>query len=204
MRFPFGRSAEELISDAAALLELGFEAGGPIVIKEPRISGLLPYWRAAAARAGLGVRIAHIFRRPDDVAASLYRRDGLGGAVSDALWMKYNLVGERDGRNVPRVFVSYEDIMTDWRGVVTSCAEVLGLDLSISSKTRAAVAAFLSPGLRHHASLQPLSAAPLMSRLFALLIEAKSGRSDPTGFDAILVEYLAQRRRALEERLTGT
>jgi hypothetical protein len=187
-------SREAFVAEMTALLSDGFEAGGPIVVKEPRISGLLPYWIKAASAAGLRVKIVHNFRRPDDVAASLAHRDGIPPEHSDALWLKYNLISERDARAFPRVFVAYEDLMNDWRRVATDCIARLGLRLTISDVTASGVDEFLSRDLQHHASPgdRPVAGGEgLIARTYDLLNAAKHGDAAPAAFDAILAEYVA-------------
>jgi hypothetical protein len=185
--------AATLIEQAAMLLADSFETCGPIVVKEPRISGLLPYWTEAAREVGLRPVIVHLFRNPDDVAASLAHRDDLAAEQSRALWLKYNLVAERDGRSFARVFISYEDLMTDWERVVSRCAEGLRVELAISDEARASVASFLLPELRHHATPDECQVADdesrLVSRTYRLLNDAKRGRTAPNAFDALLTEY---------------
>jgi hypothetical protein len=185
--------AATLIEQAAAVLADSFQTSGPIVLKEPRISGLMPYWIQAARAVGLRPAIVHLFRNPDDVAASLARRDGLAAERSRALWLKYNLAAERDGRRFARVFISYEDLMTDWKQVVVRCAEELRVELAISDEAQAAVAGFLSPDLRHHATPNERRVADdekrLVSRTYRLLNAAKRRLTVPDAFDALLAEY---------------
>lgn len=188
--------AEALIEDAAALLRTGFERNGPIVIKDPRISGLLPAWLEAASRAGLRPAAVHVFRSPNDVAASLARRDGLAAERSHALWFKYNLIAERDARPIRRAFVSYEGLMVDWRSVVEGCASRIGIELPKLSDAEHAVTAFLSPDLHHHAlgSQTPIRGYPLLERLYELLGRAERDDIDCGAFDAILARYVEGRR----------
>jgi hypothetical protein len=184
------------IDEIASFLAVGFEPEGPLVIKEPRVSALLPFWLEAAARAGLRSTIVHSFRRPDDVASSLRVRDGLSTAQSYALWMKYNLIAERGGRGLPRVFVAFEDLMSDWRPLVARCAEKLSLPLRVDAAAAAAIDEFLESGLRHHASEGlPLDAggAGLLLTTYALLNRAKHGGVDGRAFDALLAEYAESR-----------
>jgi hypothetical protein len=184
-----------LVDAATELLATGFEPDGPIVLKDPRIAALLPYWTEAAARAGLRVVLIHLFRQPDDVAASLTRRDQLPVVLSHALWLKYNLIPERDGRPFPRVFVAYEDVMTQWSIEIERCITSLELPLTISAAARREVPAFLSPELWHHSASRFVvhdEAASLVARTYALLNDAKrSGRATTAAFDAILDEYVA-------------
>lgn len=190
---PAPSDAVTLVSQAAELLTDSFEPSGPIVIKEPRISGLLPYWIQGAEAAGLRPVIVHLFRNPDEVAASLARRDFLPKEQSRALWLKYNLVAERDGRGFARAFISYDDLLTDWEDVVGRCARELGLDLAISDRTRVAVAGFLSVNLRHHASPAEVPVADddsrLVTRTYQLLKNAKRTPVAASEFESLLAEY---------------
>jgi hypothetical protein len=186
----------DVIGEIAQLLAKGFERHGPIVVKEPRISALLPYWLAGAAKAGLRATAAHVFRRPDDVAASLARRDGLSARQSYALWLKYNLLAERDARGLPRVFVTYEDLMADWRRVVELCAQRLCVPLDADAPESAAVTGFLLPQLRHHASdgsAFDAAGEELLLPTFALLNAAKGGDADRDAFDAIFAAFTESR-----------
>ena len=194
VRPPGGEAADSLIAEAAGLLSEAFEPSGPIALKDPRIAGILPYWTAAAERAGMRPTVVHNFRRPEDVAASLERRDGMTSCSSNTLWLKYNLFPERDSRELPRAFVSYEDLMRDWESVVARCAAQIGVPLTVTPQAKAAVGGFLSPALRHHASdWRPHAVEPrdLLGRTYALLNEARGGRVDTAGFDDVRAAYVA-------------
>jgi hypothetical protein len=193
-----GDERHAFVDDIAKLLAAGFEREGPLVVKEPRISALIPYWRAAAVKAGLRVTAVHVFRRPDDVAASLARRDGLSTRRSYALWMKYNLLAERDARGLPRVFVAYEDLMSDWRRVVELCGQHLGVSLNANVPASiAAVDGFLLPQLRHHASegspIDPAGEELLLPTYALLNAVAKGGDADSDAFDAIFAAFTERR-----------
>lgn len=183
------READGLVRDASFLLALAFESHGPLVIKDPRISALLPYWTEAAHRAGMRTTIVHNFRNPEDVAASLASRDGLSRAESDALWLKYNLLAERETRAFPRVFVSYEELLGGWEGLVGRCRQELGVALSVTEGRQHAVEAFLSPQQRHHASGAIDDAAGPVARSYALLRDAQRGRADAAAFDELFAAF---------------
>lgn len=188
-----GGDRASFVAQAVRVLSNGFAPDGPIVFKEPRIAGLLPYWIAAAHAAGLTPKIVHNFRQPRDVAASLAHRDELVAEQSDALWLKYNLIAERDGRGLPRVFVGYEELMNDWKCVVERCAHGLGLRLDLSASAQDAVSAFLSAELHHHRS-PPEDTSETGDRLelrtYRILEDAaRTGRSDDAAFDGLLAEF---------------
>jgi hypothetical protein len=183
--------ANALVRDASFLLAVAFESNGPLVVKDPRISALLPYWTEAAYRAGLRTTIVHNFRNPVDVAASLASRDGLSTEHSDALWLKYNLLAERETRAFPRVFVSYEELLDDWEGLVERCARELGVAVSAAEGRRDAVEAFLSAGHRHHGAERADvdDGGGLVSRTYATLREAQRGNVDAAAFDELFAAF---------------
>jgi hypothetical protein len=188
--------ASAFVDEVAAFLVDGFESDGPLVVKDPRISGLLPYWTRAAARAGFRIGVVQIVRRPDDVAASLARREALPAVVSHALWLKYNLVAERDARAFPRAFVTYDGLLGDWPRVVRQCVAALGLPVDVSAAAARDVGAFLSPALYHHRSAPgtplPDLGVPCMGRTWTLLSDAvRRGRPATPDLDRVLADYIA-------------
>lgn len=188
---PPSAAVSRLVTDIAAFLPSGF-GDGPIVLKEPRISGLLPYWTLGARECGFTVKVIHIFRNPGDVASSLAARDGLPAADSWALWLKYNLLAERDTRHEPRIFIAYEDLMSDWESVTSRCIRRLRLEAAIDDQTRDSVARFLSRDLQHHraTTLEKTRAVdPVLlgrvQRVYELLLEARSDAIRSGELDAI-------------------
>ena len=192
----------DFVADIIEFLSTGFEDRGPIVLKEPRISGLLPYWTAAAAELALPVKFIHVVREPGEVANSLAARDGLSAAHSFALWLKYNLVPERDTRGARRIFVSYDRLMRDWESVAALCTVELELVLNVAGDAKRAVAAFLSPAFRHHRSAATnveAVGAPLAGwalRTYGILLEAEAGTVRTSELDAIRTDYVASRHAA--------
>ncbi len=85
----------------------GLEEHRPWVVKDPRFSVLLPLWKPLLADPV--VVICH--RHPFEVATSLRGRDGIPMPIGVALWEVYNLAAIENTRDVPRVFVSYEDLI---------------------------------------------------------------------------------------------
>ncbi|MEA2720181.1 MAG: hypothetical protein QOJ39_2045 [Candidatus Eremiobacteraeota bacterium] len=187
----------EFVANIATHLKADFEGGGPLVLKDPRITGLLPYWTAAARELRMPVKVVHVFRDPAEVAASLYVRDGLIADHSFALWLKYNLIGERDARSFPRVVVSYDDLMRNWEPVVSRCIDQLDIRAAVDDAARHAVAGFLSPALRHHAggTPEPAGVAPVLAERSRqtndLLHSAVRGQVRTTEFDAVRTAYAA-------------
>lgn len=117
----------------------------PLILKEPRISLLLPFWLAALKEAGFSPRIVIPVRDPTEVADSLGRWKGLPAGHTCELWLKYNLLAERQTRHLPRAFVSYTDLLEDWRREIRSISKALEVPLPLNGE----VDEFLDPQLCH-------------------------------------------------------
>jgi len=170
------------------------------IVKDPRISGLLDIWCEVAAQMGFGIRVVQIFRHPDEVAASLAERYSLSAEFSQALWLKYNLLPERGSRHLPRLFVSYDQLLGDWEQVVRRCEAALNIPMTVDDAARAAVGDFLRSELRHQlasAIVPPADASPaqwLRRTYSGLQAAASGGAADIAGFDRIFEEFSAAER----------
>jgi len=97
------------------------------VLKDPRVSRLLPLWTEALEAEGFVVGNILSLRQPSEVASSLSRRDGLIGPASALGWLAHTLDFERDSRGTPRVVVSLDNLVHDWRREVDRIGAALGL-----------------------------------------------------------------------------
>lgn len=136
---------QEFVDKIAATL--GERLCDPVsIIKEPRITALTPFWFAAAERLEFSVGVVIAVRHPAEVAGSLAARDGVPIELSNTLWLKYNLLAEQRSRDLPRVFVEYPNLLSDWKREVDRVRRALAVDLS--PKREEDVDKFLSPDLR--------------------------------------------------------
>ena len=132
-------------------LEKNFSDSPLFVIKDPRICRLLPLWLDLLKEFGADPLAVIPIRNPMEVAASLKARDSIVPAVSQILWLRHVLEAERHTRNIPRSFISYEGLISDWRSEVNKIATDLGISWSDDSHRSAVkVENFLSGSLRHH------------------------------------------------------
>jgi hypothetical protein len=132
------------------LFEQEFEAAPLVVIKDPRLCRLLPFWKEHLAAAGIEAVAVLLFRHPSEVAMSLQARDQLGREHAHLLWLRYLLDADQHTRTLPRLVVGYEDLLSNWRDVLRRLASDLGLEWSVDAVTAGGIDAFLRPGLRHH------------------------------------------------------
>jgi len=80
----------------------------PWVIKEPRLCLLMPLWKEVIENP---VYI-YIYRNPIEVALSLKERNGIPIYVGLALWEMYNICALNASKSMPRIFISYNEIMS--------------------------------------------------------------------------------------------
>lgn len=160
------------------------------VIKEPRITALSDFWFDAARQCGFGLAAAVPVRHPQEVSASLSARYRMSPELAAALWLKYNVLAERESRGLPRVFVEYANFLDDWRAQVTRIGAALSIDLSV--RDEAAIDDFLSPDLqrqRHGARISQ-GFGGWISRVYgALSAAARDEPLDTDALDAIFDAY---------------
>jgi hypothetical protein len=125
------------------------------------------------------------------VAASLAARDGVTPELASALWLKYNLLGEKESRAYRRVFVEYTSLLSDWRSELSRIAATLAVDLSVRDET--AVDGFLRQDLRHqrhHGQLCDTFGLGWISRIHDALAAAARGEPPETAvFDEVFESY---------------
>nr|RDS96608.1 sulfotransferase family protein [Cereibacter sphaeroides f. sp. denitrificans] len=138
---------------AAEVMAQEFGRSSLIVLKDPRICRLLPFWKEVLAEAGIRPLFLCTHRAPDEVAASLARREGWPAGWGQLLWLRHVLEAEAETRQEPRLFVSYEALLSDWRATVARIGEGFGLRFPRTADAVApAIRDFLADELRHFRS----------------------------------------------------
>ena len=110
-----------------------------IVVKDPHAAWLVGTWAAASRTAGRDLRLLTAVRHPAEVVGSQdltwgHRRDDETRRVKEtsnvAAWLNVALVTERAGRDLPRSFIRYSELIEDWRSALgrVSTQLELGLD----------------------------------------------------------------------------
>jgi hypothetical protein len=209
-------------------LEPHFDAHPELVVKDPRLSWFLGLWRVAAVRTGATPVFATMLRPPAEVVGSKqkYYANKLGSAHLAASWVNMLLHTERATRATEadggRVFVRYEDLLSDW--VRTTMAMGHALDLQTIVHTRSdqirEVHRFIDPTLRRvTASLEDLGLPKRLHELTGETWEQLNKLADEGGdtteaqatFDQLRDEYVdlyeeseaISRSTAVHARLQG-
>ncbi len=136
----------------AALRMLEAEYGSQdhaIVIKEPRVSRLVAFWRDILLAAGIAPHWLITCRNPLEVAASLRERNAFSLEHACRLWQSYMLEAEVATRGMPRAVVHFEALLDDWKRCLHSAFGQLELALPAATDA-AAISDFLSHEERHN------------------------------------------------------
>jgi hypothetical protein len=134
-----------------AWLEVQFVGVNQVVIKDPRIVWFLPLWNACARDLGVTTGVVTMLRYPTEVIASArtWYGDWQTNPSRACGWINVMLQTERISRDLPRAYVSYPDLLSDWKAEINR----VGAALDISSLTNVEPAAaasideFVDPGL---------------------------------------------------------
>ncbi len=127
-----GTRRNQVLSDIQRILAIEYDDSPLIVLKEPRICRFAPLFLEALDEAGFETRVILPIRNPLEVAASLEKRTGLWSAERSRtyailLWLRHVLDAEAATRNRPRAFVSYNDLLNDWRSTLEALTRRLAI-----------------------------------------------------------------------------
>ena len=136
------------------------------LLKDPRVSVLLPMWRAVLERLGMPARVVIPVRHPLAVAGSLARRDAFPVEKSVLIWTLYMLAAEAGSGDLPRAFVSYDGLLADWRAEVARMEQALGGPLPrLTEHAADRIDGFLTKDLRHNDGMGALADVPMVGAM---------------------------------------
>ncbi|WGL17295.1 hypothetical protein PVT68_03095 [Microbulbifer bruguierae] len=160
-----------------------FGSSDLILIKDPRICRLADIYIDVLSSMGIEPRIVIPYRDPLAVVESLKKRDGMTDHFSVALWLRHLLDAERFSAGKKRVFVSYDELISDTDSIIDDVRYHLELEgTNVDHMTRSEISKFLSPSLRHHmVSIEKIDALPILLSwakvIYVQLTETRSGES---------------------------
>jgi tetratricopeptide (TPR) repeat protein len=140
---------EEFLQNSGDVLESEYADAPLILIKDPRICVLAPWWHRALKEHGYRPRYVVCVRNPLEVARSL--GNDMPTSRGLALWSEYMrpveaLVATRD---VDAVHVRYADLLDDWRSATQRIADRLDVPLAVGPHA-SEIDGFLEAALRNH------------------------------------------------------
>ncbi|MPZ53468.1 MAG: hypothetical protein GEU79_12175, partial [Acidimicrobiia bacterium] len=121
------------------------------VLKDPRISRFTPLYVEILKDLGIAPHFVIMYRNPLGVIASLSQRDQMTPGFASLMWLQHQLAAERATRGFPRTFLSYANLLDDWRGSVKRITTELGMVWPRSIESASSeIDSFISPELQHH------------------------------------------------------
>jgi hypothetical protein len=142
-----------------ALIDEEYGQANLFVLKDPRISRLVPFYSDLLGSMDIETRYVLVQRNPLAVMASLEKRDGFTPAFSALLCLRHVLDAEYATRGKPRLFLSYESLVEDWHPGLERLSETLGT--TRPEVGEAALSAHFSTDHQHHvASAEALDSDP--------------------------------------------
>jgi len=154
------------------------------VLKEPRMSRLLPLWWRLLRRLGARAAPVFIYRDPVEVAQSLAARDASTMQHGLLYWLRNQLDAESATRGMERSFVLFDELLEDWRKTAARIETEQGIRFPRLEAAGAEVDAFLEPRLRHQRRLTPAAAGgdvltDWTQAVFALFNALRADPADP-------------------------
>lgn len=126
-----------------------FDGADRVVVKDPRLAWFLPLYRYAAGDVAAELEVLTMLRHP---AEAIRSRELAYGSTSPATtrvvsWLNMMLGTEARTRDLPRAFVSYDDLLSDWRNALAPAFDGRLLE-GASEQQLADAGALVDPGLR--------------------------------------------------------
>ena len=97
-----------LYDEACEFLGRYSACDGTLIVKDPRISKLLPFWLSASSDKSLAAAVLVVYRDPVSVARSLWARNNIPSGHSMQLWCRYYIDLWESIRSVPHAVVEFE------------------------------------------------------------------------------------------------
>lgn len=190
----------EWLDEARAVVAGDPADAAPSVLKDPRASLMIRFWDEALRTEGRRPIYVVMVRHPLEVAASITARGDASEATAVMAWTACMLAVERDTRGLARIFVDYDDLLSDWRAVLDRVRSVSGDALpALTPEAEAAIDGFLSPDQRHHRADADLATrgdlwSGALTTLSWMRAAATGAEPDATQLDDALVALERQAR----------
>jgi hypothetical protein len=146
------------------------QSDGRIIVKDPRLAWFLALYRDVAKELGLRLDVVTMLRPPGQALKSHQLAYGTNTTTTTRMagWLNMMLFTEERTRDLPRVFVRYEDLLTDWSAELERVGQTFGLRLleATTPEQRAYAGELVDSGLRRSTStLDELGVPPDLQQL---------------------------------------
>lgn len=122
-------AGEEFLQRAVSLLGEQFEDASLIVLEDPGISRVVPFWIEALDRVGYAIKPIIVIRNPLEFVESYEGGSEWSHPLRQIVWLRQVLDAEEATRGRPRFYASYERLLQGWEAVILEAQEALQLSL---------------------------------------------------------------------------
>lgn len=128
-----------------------FQYARIFAVKDPRLVYLFPLYEKILQELKINIKIILPYRNPVEVANSLNRRDNMPMEKGMLLWVYNFLLAEKLTRDYDRIFVNFDELITNTSEVISQISSKLSIPLGEKYKqNQRQIDEFLEPGLKHH------------------------------------------------------
>jgi GT2 family glycosyltransferase len=163
-------------------IDKDFSSSSLFVVKDPRITRLMPLWLSLLSEMQIETVIVIPVRNPLEVVSSLRKREGVSTGQASLMYLRSYLEVELATRQCRRFFIRYDQLLADWRGFASKLEKVVGRSLLPPVPTaESEIEDFLSIDLYHHKSTrEELETASNIARAVVELFDVMSAAADST------------------------
>ena len=184
-----------------------FEYSNLFAIKDPRIVFLFPVYKRALVELGVDIKVVIPFRNPMEVAASLHKRNGFSYEKGMLLWIYHILLAEKYSREYERVFIGFNELISDTNSVISLMSEKLHMDfITKYDNNKKCINEYLEPCLKHHSF--PIGSLPdNTSEIVKEILRLREEFNDDAvmaKFDALREEFFSYQRLFYNQEIFGS
>lgn len=118
---------ERYFQRAYNIIENLFQNSNKCVIKDPRVSILMPFWERILNKMDINVKYVLALRSPDEVAQSLINRKDMDYKSAIDLWLYYN-ISIMKKTNHDMIVINYDNIISDTKETLIRLCDWLQID----------------------------------------------------------------------------
>jgi len=134
-----------------SLLKKEFKDSRIFSIKDPRLAYLFPVYERVLKELDINIKIIIPYRNPIEVASSLTTRNNFSLEKGMLLWAYHILLSEKFSRGHQRIFIEFNELMSNTKDVIQQISEKLKINLNLKyDEKKEALEKFLDTGLKHH------------------------------------------------------
>jgi len=127
--------SENTLKNLSEILETDFTANEPTLIKDPRLSFLLPLWKTLAKQFGRPLHSIIMLRSPEAVAQSIEKRNGIDTQDGKLIALSYLKSASQNAQNALDNCVIYEHIISHSpQDILAMLSEISPIPLPAANK----------------------------------------------------------------------